>query len=292
MIASMTGFGKASINFEDQTITAEMRGVNNRYLDISTRLPRNLYELELPIKEYIKSKINRGKITLNISWDNDLGKAEQLIVDEENAQLYYTMAKQLKNRFNLPGEVDLKLMLSFPDLLTKKEESLEIDEIFETIKKLLDETIEDFNSMRYAEGKKLAEDMLSKIEVMDEQISTIEADSEKRLNAKKEQLREKVSQLLDDQELDEQRLMMEIVLLADKLDVDEECVRFHSHNKQFKNFLEQGGEVGKKLKFLLQEMHREANTIGAKINDSDLTLNVITLKEEIEKLREQVQNIE
>ena len=292
MIASMTGFGKASVEYDGRKIAVEIRSINSRFLDLSLRLPRTLSEFELSIREYIRSKINRGKVSVNISINGNSEKGEFLVLNEDNAKIYYNMANQLKEQFDLPGEIDLNLMLSFPDLLTKEEETFDTEKILELVKQLLDDAFVDLNKMRFAEGERLADDMKSKIETLEKELVFIESRAAKRISKRKDELKEKVAKLMGDLEIDEQRLAMEIVLLADKMDITEECVRFHSHNEQFLNFINQGSPIGKKLNFLAQEMHREANTIGSKANDSELTFHVINMKDEIEKIREQIQNIE
>lgn len=291
MVTSMTGFGRAEVEADGVKIIAELRSVNHRFCEVSIRTPKFLNPLELQFKQFVQKFIQRGQVSLYLSWDDDKTKIEKITLNEETVDIYHQMLLDLKNKYQLPGEIDLKILASMPDLLKYETEEVDIDAAFEMATQAITEAIYDLNRMREKEGEQLADDLRKRIEQIEKNLNKIEARAPERVKEAKITLEQRIQSLLETDVVDPQRLAMEIAIFAERIDITEECVRFHSHNKQFLNLLDEGGVIGKKLNFLLQEMHREINTIGAKANDSKIIEDVIQIKEEIEKMREQVQNI-
>ncbi|RMH72926.1 MAG: YicC family protein [Gemmatimonadetes bacterium] len=291
MIYSMTGFGRASMEQEGVTVSCEIRSVNHRFCEVSLRLPKSLSTLELKLKQLIQKHIDRGKINVYLSWETDIAKTDKITLNEEVAAIYLQLFQDLKRRFGLSGEIDLNLLATLPDILKHETEETDPDHAYEMAEAVLLAAIANLNQMRQTEGNQLAQDLRDRIATIEATLLEIEARAPQRLVEAKATLEERVQSLLENQSLDEQRLMTEIAFLAERIDITEECVRFHSHNKQFIEALDTGGAVGKRLNFIVQEMNREANTIGSKANDTAILERVIQIKEELEKIREQIQNI-
>jgi len=292
MVSSMTGYGRAELVKEDVKASVDISSVNNRFCEIQFRLPKSLSPLESKLKEIILSTITRGKISYTLNWEESLPLASYAKLNEEAADVYQTIIAQLKEKYNLSGEVRVDHFLNLPDLIKVEKEESDIDKAWEVVNEVTLKALEEFNSMRKSEGTRLASDLKQRVKNLDRTISEIEDLTPLNVNNYRKKLKLRVSELLADMVVDEQRIEQEVALMAEKCDVTEECVRFKSHNQQFLSALEEGGPVGKRLTFLLQEMNREANTIGAKASDARISQKVIFLKEEIEKIREQVQNIE
>lgn len=292
MISSMTGYGRAELVKEDVKASAEISSVNNRFCEIQFRLPKFLNPLESKLKETILSTITRGKISYTLNWEESLPITSYVKLNEEASDVYYTIMTQLKEKYNLSSEIRADHFLNLPDLIKVEKEEYDIDKAWEVVHEITLRALEEFNSMRKAEGTRLAKDLKQRVNNLDGTISEIEKLTPLNVESYRKKLKTRISELLADQVVDEQRIEQEVALMAEKCDVTEECVRFKSHNQQFLSALKEGGPVGKRLTFLLQEMNREANTIGAKASDAKISQKVIFLKEEIEKLREQVQNIE
>lgn len=292
MVASMTGFGKAEVSKEGVKVTVEITSVNNRFCDIQFRLPKFLSELEGEIKKLILTKIERGKINFILGWEEELPPSSFVKLNTEVADVYYSIFKEMKKKYNLKGEIELKDFVNLPDILKFEKEEYEQEKAWRIIKEVTLSALEQIDKMRRFEGEKLAEDLKRRVEKLENTIDEIEKLSQLNFEWYQKRLKKRISEILDDFELDQQRVAMEAGILAERSDVTEECVRFKSHNQQFLSALKENGAVGKRLTFLLQEMNREANTIGSKAIHPEILQKVILLKEEIEKLREQVQNIE
>ena len=292
MVSSMTGYGRAELVKEDVKASVDISSANNRFCEIQFRLPKSLGPLESKLKEIILSTITRGKISYTLNWEESLPLASYAKLNEEAADVYQTIIAQLKEKYNLSGEVGVDHFLNLPDLIKVEKEEYDIDKAWEVVNEVTLKALEEFNSMRKSEGTRLASDLKQRVKNLDRTISEIEDLTPLNVNNYRKKLKLRVSELLADMVVDEQRIEQEVALMAEKCDVTEECVRFKSHNQQFLSALKEGGPVGKRLTFLLQEMNREANTIGAKASDARISQKVIFLKEEIEKIREQVQNIE
>ena len=292
MISSMTGYGRAELVKEDVKASVEISSVNNRFCEIQFRLPKFLNSLESKLKETILSTITRGKISYTLNWEESLPITSYVKLNEEAASVYHTIMTQLKEKYNLSGEIRVDHFLNLPDLIKVEKEEYDIDKAWEVMHEVTLGALEEFNSMRKSEGARLAKDLKQRVDSLDGAISEIETLTPLNVSSYRKKLKARISELLADQVVDMQRIEQEVALMAEKCDVTEECVRFKSHNQQFLSALREGGPVGKRLTFLLQEMNREANTIGSKASDAQISQKVIFLKEEIEKLREQVQNIE
>ena len=293
MIASMTGYGRGEVKKESKEIIVEVRSLNNRFLDISIRLPKTLSVFEEEARNIARQYLTRGRINIviNIKESNNdknfSGKANL-----ELAQDYLKQLLSLKKELNLSGKVKLEHLLAFSDIFLPDVDEDVSDKTWNYIKKALIKALEDLKKMRLSEGKELSADLISRIEKLDKNIKKIEKLSKSRTDKELIKLKERIANLQLSDELDEGRLELEIAILASKLDVTEECIRIKSHNKMFLEILSSDEPVGRKLNFLLQEMTRESNTIGAKACDAEISHLVIDIKEEVEKLREQVQNIE
>lgn len=292
MISSMTGYGRAELVREDLKASVEISSVNNRFCEIQFRLPKFLSSLESKLKETILSTITRGKISYTLNWEESLPIATYAKLNQEAADVYKNIMTQLKEKYDLSGDIKVDHFLSLPDLIKVEKEEYDADKAWEVVKEVTLTALEEFNSMRKSEGARLASDLKQRVNNLGETISEIEELTPLNVNNYRKKLTARISELLADVMVDMQRIEQEVALMAEKCDVTEECVRFKSHNEQFLSALEEGGPVGKRLTFLLQEMNREANTIGAKASDARISQKVIFLKEEIEKIREQVQNIE
>ena len=292
MVASMTGYGRAELVEENVKATVEISSVNNRFCEIQFRLPKHLSPLESKLKEIILSTITRGKINFTLNWEETIPVTSYVKLNEEVADVYFNIMTQLKERYDLSAEIRMDHFLSLPDLMKVEKEEYDLDNAWEKVSQITCQALEEFNRMRKAEGAKLAQDLSQRVTRLEETIPEIERLTPKSINNYRKKLKSRIKELVDSSFVDEHRIELEVALMAEKSDVTEECVRFRSHNHQFLSALKEDVPVGKRLTFLLQEMNREANTIGSKAADAEISQKVIFLKEEIEKLREQVQNIE
>ena len=292
MLISMTGFGRGECMKKNIHVVAELRSVNNRFLDIVTRLPKSLYNYENDVKELIRGKVNRGRITLSVSLQyGDIG---DLVVDVDYkvANGYKDMLINLKDRLGLSGDVQLQHILQFTDIFTNSDVEGENEHIWVNSKKAILQAIEEMNRMRIQEGKNLTGDLLKRLDKIEEYIKSIQDISKKHIPSGYETLKSRIEEILQSPDVDSTRLETEIALLADRLDITEECVRFNSHIQLFRDLEKNDGFVGRRLNFLVQEMNREVNTIGSKACNSEISHSVVFVKEEIERIREQIQNIE
>lgn len=294
MLLSMTGYGRAEARDEGRILTVEIRSVNHRFAELSVRLPKSLAALEIRVREMIQKRLSRGKITCSVSMDGEDGELGSLQIDEAVAQRYAKLLQELKEKFKLAGELDLATFVSLPDVLSWEKNELDEEEGWKLLEPPLTFAIEDLIGMKQREGELLGKDLTARCKAITEGVKRIEARVPKVIDSVRERLRDRLEDLLKDQEAEFQRyrLEAEITLFADRTDCTEECVRLRSHCQQFTEFLDSDQPVGRKLNFLLQEMNREANTIGSKSTDVEIARDVIMIKEEAERLREQVANIE
>lgn len=292
MIISMTGFGRGEVVENDVEITCEIRTLNHRFLDISLRLPKILTTFENEIRDLIRSRLLRGRVEASIELKGEEPTIEHLQIDKALASKIYQLLNELKNEFKIDEPIKLAYLLNYPDIITAQI-SHEIDEkIWPAVRRALNMALDDLTDMRLREGNEIKKDLRKRIENLNQVIEKIEERTRGRSKEEFGKLKERIETLIVNENLDEDRLEMEIALLADRVDVTEECIRFKSHNSYFMELLDNEEIAGRKLNFLLQEMHREANTIGAKCNDAQIAHWVVEVKEEVEKLREQIQNIE
>lgn len=289
----MTGFGRGEFVNELFKIKVEIKGVNHRYSDINIKMPRHISYLEERVKKTVKEKISRGKIDIYINVDYINESAIDIKVDIPLAKSYKGTLEKLTNELGIEDNIRLFNILSMPEIVKIEKKELDEDTVWQYLSTALSHALNDILNMKTVEGKSMKDDMLSKLDFIEEMVKEIELRSPFIVSEYKERLKERISEILDkDVELDENRLMLEIALFADKSNINEELVRLKSHIDQFRTIVDEDDVVGRKLDFLIQEMNRETNTIGSKANDLVISKNVVTIKSEIEKIREQVQNIE
>ncbi len=288
----MTGFGKGEASSKGVTFTVELRSVNNRFLEISSRVPKTISQRENEIKDIVRSKIARGKISLNAGRENGNDENRAISIDKKRAKEIYSILEELRKSTKIKEPVTIEHLLHFSEIFETKE--VEEDETeWKVFQQALTKAVNALKTMREKEGAELARDSKERVQKINKHIDMVEQLSKKRIPEERKRLLERVAQLVDDKSvISNQRLELEIALLSEKLDVTEECVRFRSHNKFFLEALQSKESEGRKLNFLIQEMNREANTIGSKCNDVEIAHIVVGIKEELEKIREQLQNIE
>jgi uncharacterized protein (TIGR00255 family) len=286
MIRSMTGYGRHEGIVNGVSCTVEARCVNGRYLEVNARLPK-----EQAVRELVREHVTRGSLSVYIRTE-DVAATTRVHVDMDVARTYVTALRGLKDVLGLVGDISLDHIVAFGSIFQAPLDDTEKVDVWPELKVAIAGALEALNAMRVKEGGELERDFLARLESIERAMVDVEARTQVRIPNERERLRERVRQIIDDGAIDEQRLQLEIVLLSDKLDVSEECVRLRSHIKFFRENLAEGTGVGRKLNFLLQEMNREVNTIGSKSNDAEIARMVIGMKEELERIREQVQNIE
>lgn len=292
MIRSMTGFGRCEIQSGEKKFTVEMKGVNHRYLDVNIRMPKKLYFFETAIRSYLKKYIQRGKVDIFVTYE-DLSEGQMsLKYNEALASEYLDYFRQMEEKFGLENDVRISALSRYPEVFTMEEQDVDEEEMWNGLREALDGACVQFVSARETEGEKLREDLIGKLDDMKAVVEKIEERSPQILSEYREKLEEKVKELLADTQIDESRIAAEVVLFADKICTDEEVVRLKSHIAHMRNTLEESEGIGRKLDFIAQEMNREANTILSKANDLEVSNYAIGLKTEIEKIREQIQNIE
>ena len=293
MIQSMTGYGRGECSKKNITAVVELRSVNSRFFEFSSRLPRSLTLRENEIKEIIRSKLARGKISLTAALQSETNGKLPLKVNTPAAKSYYKLLNQLRTSLKLKETVKLEHVLRFSEVLEGGIDEEGASEEWAVFEESLQLAVKDLQTMRANEGREISKDIIARVEHIQKDLVHIEATSIQRIPEERTRLHERIMQLVSDKSVvDSQRLELEIALLADKLDVTEECVRFRSHNKFFLDALHNDDAAGRKLNFLIQEMNREANTIGSKSNDTEIAHLVVSIKEELEKIREQLQNVE
>lgn len=291
MIKSMTGFGRGEASQDNITFSVDVKTVNHRYSDISVRMPRMVSALEEKVREYISSKVNRGKIDVYINYDS-FGQDTKVKLDTNLASAYVDSLNILKQQFGIKDEINLSLLTRFSDILKLDTEEKDLDFLWGILSLALEQAVGSLVEMRIREGERLRKDMLEKLDNIKVTVDGIKAKSADLVDVYKNKLYDKIKELTKDIQLDENRLLTEVAIFADKASIDEEIVRLGSHIEEFKKTLSINGSIGKKLDFIVQEMNREVNTIGSKSSDLGVVNNVIEIKTEIEKIREQVQNIE
>ncbi len=293
MIRSMTSFGRSSSEEgEKRVFTVEMKSVNSRYLDINIRMPKTLISLEEEIRKMISNSLNRGKVDVFINLKNYNDGSGIPKVDINLAQGYLECLKEIETKLGVKNDISVMQIARFPEVITVVEEEDKIEEVWKELKPLINDSLEMMIGMREVEGNKLKEDILSKISIIEELVSKVEEFADTIPKAFKMKLEERVKELLGNVEIDENRIAMEVCMLADKATVDEEIIRLRSHINQVRETLNLNDPIGRKLDFIVQEMNRETNTIGSKSSDIQMTNIVIDIKNILEKIREQVQNIE
>lgn len=291
MIKSMTGFGRGEATRDNITFTVDIKSVNHRYSDISVRMPRVVLALEQKVREYVNSKLNRGKIDIYINYDS-FGKDTKVKLDTNLAAAYVDSLNVLKEQFGIKDELSLSLLTRFTDILKLDTEEQDVDLLWSILSDALEQAVSSLVDMRSREGERLRKDMLLKLDNIKNIVEDIKAMSAGLADEYRAKLYEKIKELTKEIQLDENRILTEVAIFADKSGIDEEIVRLGSHLEEFKKTLNIKTPIGKKLDFIVQEMNREVNTIGSKSSNLGIVNNVISIKTEIEKVREQIQNIE
>lgn len=293
MIQSMTGYGRGECSKEGINAVVELRSVNSRFFELGSRLPRSLSLRENEIKEIVRAKVARGKISLTVTLESGTNGRLPLTLNAAAAKSYYKLLSQLRKSLKLKEKVKLEHVLKFSEIFEGGVSEDEVSAEWAAFQEALQLAVKELQTMRAKEGEEISKDMIVRVTGIQRRLDAIETISKQRIPEEQTRLHDRIAQLLGDKNIvDEHRLELEIAILADKLDVTEECVRFRSHNKFFLEALGQDEAAGRKLNFMIQEMNREANTIGSKSNDTEIAHHIVAIKEELEKVREQLQNLE
>lgn len=292
MIKSMTGYGSAKGTVEGLEITVELKSVNNRYLDTSVRLPRSFLFAEEAIKSAVQSHISRGKVDVFISVDSSAAGDMTVKVNEPLLRGYIEAIRHISEEYSLANDMTALSVSRFPDVLSVEKKDLDAEAISAGICAIAEEALRDFDAMRQREGAKLRDDVLSRLETIDRLVSAVETEAPKTVAEYRKRIEQKMQEVLGTTGIDENRILAEAAIFADHIAVDEETVRLRSHMSQLTTMINGNSPTGRKIDFLIQEFNREANTIGSKCQNSQIAHVVVDLKSEIEKIREQIQNIE
>lgn len=292
MVMSMTGFGRDKQTVGNYDVTVEIRSVNHRYFEFTSRLPRFYTFLEEKLKGFCRERITRGKVELSLLIDDRSEDAVELELNRQYADAYLKALHSLAQEYQLKDDISVSSVIGNPDIFTVRRKETDEKAVTEAVLKVAEAALCRFSEMRSAEGKKLAEDIEQRADKILEAVAFIESRSPQTVKEYRAALEQKMKELLGDTTVDEQRLLTETAIFADRIAVDEETVRLRSHINQLCGQLKTGGAIGRKLDFLVQEMNREANTIGSKAQDLEIAKTVVEIKAQIEKIREQIQNIE
>lgn len=288
----MTGFGRCLESVDGKTIIVEIKSVNHRYYEFSSRVPRSCGYLDEKLKSFIQGKVSRGKIDVGVSIQSDGVSDEKIEVNSEVAKGYITALRSANEELGLEDDLTLSRIMRLPDIFDVKKIEEDEETVWNEVRSVAEKALERFIAMRESEGEKMREDILSRLDYITELVEKIEKKSPETTEKYRKKLFDKISEILNDTNVDEQRILTEAAIFSEKTAVDEETVRLRSHINQCREMLSMNEAVGRKLDFLIQEFNREANTIGSKCQDIEITKVVVDLKSEIEKIREQVQNIE
>ena len=292
MVKSMTGYGRARETLNGRDITVELRSVNNRYLDCTVKMPRTYVFAEDAIKSRVQKAISRGKVDVFVTIDTTAADVSVVAVNEPLARSYYEALKSLKDTFALEGEITPMALAKFPDVLTVTRAEEDLEAVAADICTVLEKALQAYNEMRAVEGQRLADDISGRVGTIESVVAKVEERSPQTVAEYRARLTAKMNEVLQSTTIDESRILTEAAIFSDKIAVDEETVRLRSHIAQLRTMLESDQPVGRKLDFLIQEVNRECNTIGSKCNDLTIAQDVVNMKAEVEKIREQVQNIE
>lgn len=289
---SMTGFGRAEVSRKEYHLSVELSSVNGRFLELIFRMPRNLAGLELPIKELITKKLVRGKVTITVNLDESPLLSSESLINFEMARLYHSQLKKLKRTLKLGGEIEVGHIVSHPQLLVTPNDRHDESKLWPDLKRIINAAVQEMLRMRRSEGRNLQKDIKSRLNLIGKLIGQIKKQAPKGVIEYRKKLMKRIKDLGEGLEIDPSRMAEEVTIYTDRSDLTEECVRLGSHVEMFNAAMKANGEIGKRLNFILQEMGREANTISSKSLNGKTSNYAIAMKEEIEKLREQVQNIE
>jgi len=292
MIKSMTGYGSAKGSIEGLSIVIELKSVNNKFNDTSVRMPRSFIFAEEAIKSAVQKHISRGKIDVFVTVDSSQSDDMTVKINEPLLNAYIEAFKFISEKYDVPNDVSTISLSRIPDILTTEKKELDNDSISQGLCEIAEAALEDFDKMRIREGQKLKEDIENRLVEIEKYVSIVENESPKTVAEYQQRLYSKMNEILENKGIEDSRILQEAAIFADHIAVDEETVRLRSHISQMKEMLELGSPIGRKIDFLIQEFNREANTIGSKCQNSDIAHVVVNLKSEIEKIREQIQNIE
>ena len=291
-VTSMTGFGRAKETIGGMDITVEIKSVNHRYFEFFAKTPRTCQFLEDKLKTFCQDKISRGIVELTVIIDNKNEDAVELEINKAYADAYVSALKQLSVVYSLPYDITISDLAGNSDIFTAKRKEIDEAAVTEVVLTVTQKAVENFIAMRTVEGERLKADVCGRADAILEKVSFIESKTPETVAAYRQRIEQKIRELLDNVHIDEQRLLTETAIFADKVAIDEETVRLRSHIKQLKEMFNEGGVIGRKLDFIVQEMNRETNTIGSKSQNLEIGQSVVDIKSEIEKIREQIQNIE
>lgn len=292
MIKSMTGFGRCELTEGDQKFTVELKSVNHRYLDVNIKMPKMLNFFESAIRNLLKEYIQRGKVDVFITYEDSSEKTATVKYNRNVAAEYLCYLKQMAEEFDLDNDVRVSTLSRYPEVLSMEEAAIDEEQIWRLLEKTIRQAAQEFVASRVKEGENLKDDLIAKLDDMLGDVAYIQERSPQIVEEYKEKIYNKVKELLTDAQAEDNRILMEVTLFADKICVDEEIVRLKSHIETTRQTLLEGGSIGRKLDFIAQEMNREANTTLSKANNLDISNHAIELKTQIEKIREQIQNIE
>ena len=292
MIKSMTGYGSAKGQAAGLDVSVELKSVNNRYLDTSVRLPRSFLFVEDAVKSAVQSHISRGKVDVYVTVDSSTADDMTVKVNEPLLKGYIDAVRHISEEYSLPNDLTALAVSRFPDVLSVEKKDLNAEEISAAVTRITEAALEDFDAMRLREGEKLRDDVLCRLKTIDSLVTAVEREAPKTVSEYRARLEQKMTEVLGTAGVDENRILAEAAIFADHIAVDEETVRLRSHMSQLTGMINGSSPTGRKIDFLIQEFNREANTIGSKCQNSDIAHVVVDLKSEIEKIREQIQNIE
>ena len=292
MIKSMTGFGRGHAELNGRDITVEIRAVNHRYYEFSCRLPRSYSFAEEKLKALLQGRISRGKIEVSVLIQNTTAVSEKITANKEVIAEYVLALRAIQEELALVDDLSLTSVMRLPDAFTVVKEEADEEQMWEDLKTVAEEALANFITMRETEGERMKADISGRLDTIEGNVDFIEQRSPMIVEAYRKRLYDKMCEVLEGKGMDENRILLEAGVFSEKTAVDEETVRLRSHIAQFREMLESGEPIGRKLDFLVQEMNRETNTIGSKVQDIEVTKIVVDQKSEIEKIREQIQNIE
>ncbi len=292
MVTSMTGFGRGKVSCQDFNITVEIKSVNHRYFEYSSRMPRAFQFLDDTLKTLCGQKISRGKVELNVQFEDTSSKSIELSINEAYADAYITALHKFAKQYRLKDDIKASSIIGNSEIFTVKKRDIDEELIKESVTQATAQAIEGFIAARAVEGERLVADVKGRADYILTQVGFIEQRSPQTIREYRQKIEDRMRELIGDVQIDEQRLLTETAIFADKIAVAEETVRLRSHIDSLCSMLDEGGVIGRKLDFIVQEMNRETNTIGSKCQDMEITKVVVDIKSEIEKIREQIQNIE
>ncbi|MBD3232778.1 MAG: YicC family protein [candidate division Zixibacteria bacterium] len=292
MIYSMTGFGKGTAEESGLSVEVEINSLNSRFLDAKFKLPGYLSAIEYRLRQLVAGKINRGKLSIFVSVNSTTADFKPMKIDIASVEKFYNEVVLLKSKLGLSGEIDINVLLNMPDAIVSSYDESELEIAYAVIAGALEQALDELNVSRNREGEVLAADIRQRLQHIKTECSDVEKLAPENSAYQLKKLKDRLKTILGDTEIDESRLIMEAGILAERYDITEELVRLQSHLANFESDLKTGGDLGKRLSFILQEMGREINTIGSKCGNAEISSHVVNIKEELEKIREQLANLE